>query len=103
MITKDTKKVLVVMERYNLQLGNYCVIREGEVKKVLKNTVTVEVAVLGERKFDLEGYEKKPTQSVYGSATYHAYTTERAKELFDGEKFNHSRISQGIELLQAIA
>ena len=102
MITKDTKKVLVVMERYNPQLGFYCTIREGEVKKVLKNTVTVSDGFM-ERKFDLEGYEKKPSQSVYGSSTYHAYTIERAKELFDGEKFNNTRISSGKEILEKVA
>ena len=99
MITKDTKKVLVVMERYNPQLGCYCTVREGEVKKVLKNTVTVEIPNYGEKKFDLEGYEKNPGRDVYGSSTYHAYTIERAKELFDGENFNHCRISDGIQFL----
>ena len=102
MITKETKKVLVVMERYNPQLGYYCTVKVGEVKRVLKNTVTVFDGYT-EKKFDLEGYEKKPTQSLYGTATYHAYTVERARELFDGEKFNNVRISSGADYLRTIA
>ena len=100
MITKETKKVLVVMERYNPQLGCYCTIKECEVKRVYKNTVTVYDGSM-ERKFDINGYEKKPCQSIYGTSTYHAYTIEKAKELFDGEKFDGYRISQGIALLKA--
>lgn len=102
MITKDTKKVLVVMERYNPQSGCYCTIHKCDVKKFLKNTVIVEIPIYGEKKFDVLGYEKDPWRSIYGTTSFHAYTVTQAKELFDGEKFNHCRILQGIEILQAI-
>lgn len=101
MITKNTKQVLVVMERYNPQLGCYCTIRKGEVKKVLKASAIVSDGFT-DRKYDLEGYEKSSNEALYGSTTHHVYTYERAKELFDGDKFNRTRISSGIEILQAL-
>lgn len=99
---KKGEKVLIVMERYNPQLGMYCTIDEGEVVKVLKNTVVVSNG-FGERKFDVNGCEKNPTRSVYGSATYHVYGQSEAKALYDGEKrFNGIRISYGEKYLQNV-
>jgi len=92
------KKVVIVMFRHNPQLGNYCTLTEGEVVKSTKTTVTVTNG-FGERSFDMDGKELKPVKSVYGSSYYQIFSFEKAKELFDGEKFNGYRISHGKEML----
>lgn len=104
MITKDTKKVLVVMTRYNPQLGAYCEIRHADVKSIRKNTVIVSIdgGSSYHIKYDLKGYDKNPREALYGSSDYHCYTIDEAKAKFDGEKFNGIRISYGKEVIANI-
>ena len=86
------------MYRYNSQLGNYCTISKVDVVKATKATTTVDYYG-GTKSFDSLGNERKPKSSIYGTSTYNIYSEERARKLFDGEKFNQYRISSGKELL----
>ncbi len=96
---KNTKKqVILVMFRYNPQLGDYCTLEERDVVKTTKTCITVDCGCGFTKSFDVFGNEKKRSKDVYGSSLYRIYDLEAAKVLFDGEKFNGYRISRGKEI-----
>ena len=100
-MAKEKKQVVLVMFRYNPQLGVYCTVRLADVVKTTKSSVFVDF--YGSSKcFDQSGRERNPRASLYGSSSYHIYTKEEAKELFDGETFNGYRISTGLELFNQL-
>lgn len=101
MKTKEKKQVVLAMFRYNPQLGQYCTVKVTDIVKTTKTSVQVDY--YGTRKsFDFFANEKKAGKVVYGTAIYRIFTFEAAKELFDGEKFNGYRISQGKEVFMSI-
>ncbi len=92
---KNTKKqVILVMYRSNPQLGDYCTLRVTDIVRTSKKTIVVDYYG-SEKKFDEFGNEKKPTRAVYGSSMYRIFAFDAAKVLFDGEKFDGFRISEG--------
>lgn len=92
MTPTKNNQVIVAMYRYNPQLGNYCTLSLADVVRVNKKTFVVNNGFY-DRKFDFFGCEVNAKDAIYGRAFYRAYTIERAKELFDGEKFDGYRIS----------
>lgn len=95
------EQVVLVMYRYNPQLGNYCTLKMVDIIKVTKTSIKVDY--YGSAKaFDFFGREKKPAKCVYGDACYRIYMPEVAKNMFDGEKFDGYRISSGKEVLESL-
>lgn len=101
MTTTKKEQVVLVMYRYNPQLGNYCTLRISDVIKVTKTSIKVDYYGT-EKVFNFCGMEKKPAKCVYGSAFYRIYTLDRAKDLFDGEKFDGYKISTGKNIFETL-
>lgn len=101
MATKTKNQVIIVMYRYNPQLGSYCTLRLAEVVKVNKKTFVANDGIT-ERKFNFCGNEVNPKSAIYGRAFYCAYSIELAKEKFDGEKFDGYRVTSGKKVFDTL-
>ena len=89
------------MFRYNPQLGNYCTVKIVDILKTTKTSISIDYDG-SMKKFDAFGEEKNSERSIYGSVYYRIFTFDRAKQLFDGKKFNGYRINTGMDFLKTL-
>lgn len=98
----EKRQVVLAMFRCNPQIGNYCTIRIADVVKTTKTSIQIDFYGTC-KSFDAFGNEKRKSKVSYGDALYRIFGKEAAKLLFDGEKFNGYRISEGKKILESIS
>lgn len=78
---KKGDQAVIVMHRYNPQLGSYVTLSDTTVTKVTSTNVYCQLYDKDAIFHKNNRYQKNPSQAIYGSSFYELYTYKEAKKM----------------------